>query len=256
MRDFTLDIYTLLITTLKERGYSFLKVNDFFVQPEMSRGIILRHDVDSLPENSLKLAKIQYSNEIFGTYYFRIIPKSFNDSIIRQIAEMGHEIGYHYETMDTFKGNVDIAYSEFSKNLEFFRKLVPINTVCMHGSPLSKFDNKEIWNKYDYKHLGIIAEPTLDVDYNRIFYLTDTGRMWDGYKVSIRDKSSLLSRMFWPSYHTSFDIINALKENSFPESVMINFHPQRWTNDKLHWCRELLLQNIKNEVKKILVRQI
>ena len=27
-----------------------------------------------------------------------------------------------------------------------------------------------------------------DVDFSQLFYLTDTGRCWDGYKVSVRDK--------------------------------------------------------------------
>ncbi|MBA7531110.1 hypothetical protein ES705_23321 [subsurface metagenome] len=34
---------------------------------------------------------------IKGTYYFRIVTQSFNPEIIEQIAELGHEIGYHYE---------------------------------------------------------------------------------------------------------------------------------------------------------------
>lgn len=42
----------------------------------------------------------------------------------------------------------------------------------MHGSPLSKYDNREIWKKYDF---------------NQFFYLTDTGRRWDG-KYAVRDK--------------------------------------------------------------------
>jgi len=45
-----------------------------------------------------------------------------------------------------------------------------------------------LWKRYDYKGLGIIAEPYLDIDYNQVFYITDTGRRWDGDRVSVRDK--------------------------------------------------------------------
>ena len=42
--------------------------------------------------------------------------------------------------------------------------------------------------KYDYKSLGIIGESHRDVDWNQVYYLTDTGRRWDGESVSVRDK--------------------------------------------------------------------
>ena len=35
---------------------------------------------------------------------------------------------------------------------------------------------------------GIIAEPYFDLDFDEVFYLTDTGRRWDGDDVSVRDK--------------------------------------------------------------------
>ncbi len=60
----------------------------------------------------------------------------------------------------------------------------------MHGSPLSKWDNRDLWKKYDYRDFGIIAEPYFDLDFDEVFYLTDTGRRWDGSSVSVRDKVS------------------------------------------------------------------
>ena len=58
----------------------------------------------------------------------------------------------------------------------------------MHGSPLSKYDNKKIWEKYDYRDFGIIGDPSFDIDYDEVFYITDTGRAWNNSNVSIRDK--------------------------------------------------------------------
>ena len=59
--------------------------------------VILRHDVDRRPLNALTTAKLENELGIRGTYYFRIVPESFDETIIKQIAELGHEIGYHYE---------------------------------------------------------------------------------------------------------------------------------------------------------------
>src|SRR5690625_2901666 len=59
----------------------------------------------------------------------------------------------------------------------------------MHGSPLSRYDNRDLWKSYSYRDYGIIAEPYFDMDFSRVLYLTDTGRRWDGDKVSVRDRA-------------------------------------------------------------------
>jgi hypothetical protein len=35
---------------------------------------------------------------------------------------------------------------------------------------------------------------------------------------------------------------------------MFTFHPQRWTDDKTLWYKELVVQNLKNQVKRFLVK--
>jgi hypothetical protein len=42
--------------------------------------------------------------------------------------------------------------------------------------------------KYDYRDFAIIAEPYFDVDYDEVFYISDTGRSWNHSSASIRDK--------------------------------------------------------------------
>lgn len=258
--DFTVKSYKKLLGALKDFGFEFLPYNVFHLQNDQDKKFIcLRHDVDARKENSLEFAKIQHQMGIAGTYYFRTIPQSYDEKVILEMANMGHEIGYHYETMDTSRGQVDNAYDDFVKNLEMFRKIVPITTICMHGSPLSKFDNRDIWKKYDYKKLGLIAEPYFDIDFNKTFYLTDTGRRWDGAKVSVRDKAMDTNACSNPDflkryYHSTFDIISDLEKKDFPGNVMMTFHPQRWTDDKLLWFKELFAQNLKNQIKKILIK--
>ncbi|HBQ81446.1 MAG TPA: hypothetical protein DD745_00995 [Bacteroidales bacterium] len=46
-----------------------------------------------------------------------------------------------------------------------------------------------MWKYYDYRDFGITGEPYFDVDFDKVFYLTDTGRRWDGDSFNIRDKS-------------------------------------------------------------------
>jgi hypothetical protein len=255
--DFTLKTYSRLLNILQQQGYEFLRYRDFHKNIESQKTIILRHDVDTKKENSLQFAKIQYKMGIVGSYYFRVVPQSFNEKIIKEIDGLGHEIGYHYETMDTSKGNLDKAYDEFCSNLELFRKLVPVVTICMHGSPRSQFDNKAIWHKFDYNKLGIIGEPYFDINFGNVFYLTDTGRRWDGWEVSIRDKIPGHQERWCAEglvFHGTQQIMDAACIGILPEKIMITFHPQRWNDKSLPWFKELVMQRIKNAAKGFLLR--
>jgi len=260
--DFTIKQYQKLLESLQHAGFFFQTFQDYIQsgKPKPSGSqIILRHDVDALPYNSLAFANIQSSMGIRGTYYFRMVPQSYNEVIIKQMVALGHEVGYHYETMDTCKGDVDKAYDEFCRNLDKFRKLTSVKTISMHGSPLSSFDNRAIWMKYDYRKLGIIAEPYFDIDFNVLFYLTDTGRCWDGHLYNVRDKATKENPVTNPdflklNFHHTSDIIKAVNEGLFPSKAMLNFHPQRWNAKPLPWLKELVFQNIKNQGKRLLIK--
>lgn len=255
--DFTVKKYKQLLSALKDAGYTFQTFAGFLEKPA-NRAVILRHDVDAKKNNASRFASIEASMEIRGSYYFRMVKKSYNREVIREIAARGHEIGYHYETMDTARGNVEMAHKQFCRYLEKLRETVSVKTICMHGSPLSKYDNRSLWKHFDYRELGIIGEPYFDIDFTKVLYLTDTGRRWDGDKVSVRDKilsSDSSSPVPRPSYRSTSDIINAAKANTLPDQMMLTFHPQRWTNRPLPWIKELIWQNIKNVVKRMIIKR-
>ena len=256
--DFTRKKYKKLLTRLKNCGYKFITYNDYCKGNRPKRFVILRHDVDLRPYHSLASAKIEHDLCCRAVYYFRAVPESWDETVIFQIANMGHEVGYHYESLTTCKGDVHQAYNDFKNNLEKLRGLVPVSTICMHGSPRSPYDSKDIWKQYDYKTLNIIGEPYLTTDFSKMLYLTDTGRRWDGYKVSVRDKIEDYQEEWnakgW-SFHSTDDIIKALQENKLPNQLMITTHPQRWNDFGFGWIKELVLQNVKNVVKAAIIRR-
>ena len=53
---------------------------------------------------------------------------------------MGHEIGYHYENMAKCNGTFEMAIEDFKNNLKKLREIAPVYTICMHGSPRSRWD--------------------------------------------------------------------------------------------------------------------
>lgn len=152
------------------------------------KAIILKHDVDRLPENAVKMASMENLAGTKSSYYFRTIPAVYNEKSILAVAALGHEIGYNYEDLSLCRGDIELAIKSFESNLMKFRNICPVKTICMHGSPLSKYDNKKIWEKYDDRDYGVITDPSFDIDYDEVFYITDTGRSWNNTNVSIRDK--------------------------------------------------------------------
>ena len=260
MIDFTLSKYRQLLLSLQQQGYQFLTFEQYISSVKSSTSrfstkfVILRHDVDLKASNSLHIAQIEHELGVVSSFYFRVVPESNQPDIIRAIADLGHEIGYHYEDMAIMNGEIDKAYVHFQEQLQYFRQFYPVRTICMHGAPTSQWDGKDLWKKYDYRDLGIIGEPYFDVDFANIFYLTDTGRCWDGYKVSVRDKIPVYQDQ-WNTkgwiYHKTLDIIYAAEQRSLPPYIMITTHPQRWTNHPLHWLYELLVQSLKNIIKRL-----
>ena len=252
MKDFTLQAYSSLLDTLINSGYQCTSYLNYLENNPQGKVAILRHDVDKLPGNSLAFAKLQHELGAIGTYYFRVVKESFDINIVKEIHSLGHEIGYHYEDMDFADGDPDKAIKLFEKHLKMIREVAPIKTICMHGSPLSKWDNKDVWKKYDYHNYDIIAEPYFDLNFNEFFYLTDTGRSWNASKVSIRDK---VNSNFNINIISTVDLIGKLNSNEIPAKIMFNFHPQRWTDDTLQWTKELIMQNTKNIIKSLMVKR-
>ncbi|MBV5283111.1 MAG: hypothetical protein JZU53_11840 [Paludibacter sp.] len=289
--DFTLSAYRQLLSALQQSDYAFHTFEEWCQGKVAGRYVLLRHDVDLKAGRSLVTATIEAEMGIRATYYFRIVPQSNQPEIIRAIAALGHEIGYHYEDVSLFNGDMDKAFDHFKTQLAYFRQFYPVKTICMHGSPTSKFDNRDLWKLNDYRELGVLGEPYLDFLSSPaalngdIVYFTDTARMWDGGKYNVRDKSviSHQSSVISPeksessdsrnveilhhklknelsvisskkkTIHSTYDFIEYINNKPIENGMMITTHPQRWTDKPLSWLHELIFQNIKNSIKKMLV---
>ena len=266
--DFTLTVYRQLLLALQASNYAFYTFEDWCDGRAKDRCVILRHDVDLKAGHSLATARIEAALGIRASYYFRIVPQSNQPNLIRAIADLGHEIGYHYEDLSLFKGDVDQAIVHFQQQLDYFRTFYPVRTICMHGSPTSRYDNRDIWKSHDYRDYGIVGEPYFDFLSTQLssgelpLYLTDTARMWDGDKYNVRDKtvnsqqpsvdgfSSGGVKKVVPGIHSTNDFIDWLETKPSQEVMMITTHPQRWTDDGVEWLVEWVVQRLKNVVKR------
>lgn len=220
----------------------------------------IKHDVDQRPPYSLRIAEVEAKEGVISTYYFRSMHFASHADCIQAIAGMGHRIGFHYECLAACHGDTEKAYTLFAKELEQLRQLAPVDTACAHGSPLSRFNNQDLWNQRDIRSFGIVFEPMLDTDFSKTLYLTDTGRRWDGSAVSIRDKVEQQPQ--WQNqgllFHSTDDIIQALQSPQHPihqYNLLINTHPQRWMPLGANWAIEATAQWWKNQAKRLLVLQ-
>lgn len=248
--DFTLATYRNLLITLQSSGYHF-QTFEIFMASTAGKVIILRHDVDRFPANALQMTELEHSLDIRTSYYFRVVPESWDEEIMRRIALLGHELGYHYEDLAITKGDYEKAIEHFERQLERFRVIYPVRTICMHGSPLSRHDNRDLWKKYDYRDYGIIGEPYFDIDYKQVFYITDTGRRWNNEAASIRDR---VDSGFNIPIKNTFHLMELAKQGKLPDRIMLNVHPHRWFDPGVGWFKELAGQTIKNIFKGLLNR--
>lgn len=258
MRDFTIQMYSKLVDTLKKERYEIVTMKEF-LEKELwsSEGnfCVLRHDIDKKPENAVAMAELENKKGIRATYYVRFIEGIYDVDKLKKIESLGHEIGFHYETLDKTRGDIDKAYELFVEELNIIRKDFDVKTICMHGYPLNPWRNLDIWKKYDYRKLGIIGEPYLNVDYTKVAYFTDTGRSWSS-KARVKDvipagnyneKHNLKAK-------STPELIDIIKRKK-PEKIIILAHPNRWALGFGDWISELVGQKIKNVGKVFLAKR-
>ncbi len=245
--DFTLEKYRELCNVIANSDYRVLTVKDFLTGPKPLKSIIIRHDVDRDPKSALGLAEVEKSLGLVSTYYFRAVKGLYKPSYIIRIARLGHEIGYHYEVLDTVGGNRDKAINLFRQELGEFRTVANIKTICMHGNPLSSHNNLDLWKQFDFKDYGIIGEPYLSMDFNNVAYFTDTGRTWAD-KYSIKD---VVAGGSHEKIRTTEDLINLIIRRQYKKMFLVA-HPYRWSTNLVDWVKEYVIQNIENFGKSLI----
>jgi len=252
--DFTLDKYRQLYTALLTSGYSVCTIAQYLSETNHSKTAVLRHDVDRKPGNALSMATLEQSLGIKSTYYFRMNKSVFKRDMIKTIAGMGHEIGYHYEVLDKARGNFEKAIHIFEQELAELRKVAEVKTICMHGNPLTKWDNRDLWFKYDFKSFGLMGEAYLS--FGSITYLSDTGRTWNP-KRKVKDwlpseHGSNVNKAVASSITCTNDLIELIGRGQ-PESIYLVVHPERWTNSRIDWALYFMQDLMINLLKSVIV---
>ena len=115
----------------------------------------------------------------------------------------------------------------------------------MHGSSSSAYDNRLLWQRHALSDFGLIGEPYLSVDFDQVFYLTDTGLAWDGGKYAVRD---VVENHFGLRFHSTREVVDCIKRGDFPEKALILAHTL-WTDDLPQWTWIHLRESLRNRLK-------
>lgn len=251
-RDFSLIIYRDLIAEIKKTGFRVLTLRDYFKQQQDAPAFfIIRHDVDRRPKYALRMALVESSFGIQSTYYFRVNRHVFQKEIIQKIAELGHEIGYHYEVVDKAHGDMRLAGRIFDIELAQLRALTDISTVAMHGNPFTQWDNKEFWKHFSLSQFNLLGEAYFSFHNPDIFYVTDTGRGWNRPAFNLKDIFSDSSVSLLPSISTTRQLTNLIRKKKYLK-MYLQIHPNRWSRWWLQWCRQLGEDLLLNWMKVVL----
>lgn len=242
--DFTISKYSKLCETIAE-NYPTITMSEYITKRHPTKFILMRHDSDRYPENALKTAFVEMELGIKATYYFRMNNGVFQPDIIEKIYEMGHEIGYHYETLSDAKGNYEKAIKLFDQNLKKFQKICDIKTISMHGRSLSKYDNRDLWKVYDYTEFDILGEAYLSAG-KELNYFSDTGRSWSS-KNSVRDFIPGAPKQ--NDADTTDDLIELIKSKKLDNLYLLT-HPERWSLNNYRWLYFYLFDFTINLGKK------
>jgi hypothetical protein len=68
-------------------------------------------------------------------------------------------------------------------------------------------------------------------------------------------KSNKVKSRFDIKIKSTHDLIEKIQKGEMPDKIMMNVHPQRWNDKVVPWMSELVRQNIKNVVKRLIVHR-
>ena len=234
-------------------SYRVGSVADYIADPNNIK-IIFKHDVECDPMRALHMAEIENRLGVKATYYFQADVAFNNQDILKKIADLNHEIAYHYDVMDAQSGNIGLAIKEFEENMIKFRSLgYVVKTVCPHGNPLMQrvgwTSNKDFFRndlvKNNYLGVFDVVVQSKDMFENGFSYITDAGYSWK-LVASINENDRIQSEDKELSDLKKY----VIDSNRFP--IIISSHPHRWLSNCLQAFLKKVIFKAARKLSRIL----
>ncbi|MBO5411734.1 MAG: hypothetical protein J6A38_01455 [Clostridia bacterium] len=218
----------------KEKGVYSIPAQE--VQGNADQYLVLKHDVETNVKRAYNIAKIEHKYGHRGSYYVQayLLKNQKNLILLKKIQEMGHEISYHYDVMDSNKGDMEKALIEFEENRKSFEENgFLIKTVCQHGNPV--IERKGYTSNRDFFRSERVQELYPNLSDIMVDYAQKKGLQYTYYS----DAGRKFKLIFDPFNN---DLVNSDDKNIVYENLesllasinveggnIISIHPHRWT---------------------------
>ncbi|MDD5218431.1 MAG: hypothetical protein PHN49_05120 [Candidatus Omnitrophica bacterium] len=141
--DFGIKHYREILETGLKRGYQFAGFDNLASVPRGQKACVIRHDVDYMPEWSIRFGKIENDLGIRATYFFQICAKTYNlreapiYKTVHELVRLGHTVGLHFDA--TWKENMDWsemaeACREDKKVFQAITGIEPCEMISFHNT--------------------------------------------------------------------------------------------------------------------------
>ena len=256
---FTYKKWDAFCAKLRKNGFTSVPACE--ITAEHVNYLVLKHDVETNVPSAYRMAKIEQKHGHCGSYYVQayLLENPENVKLLQQMAQMGHEISYHYDVMDSCKGDMDAAITEFEKNRSQFEQYGFIcATVCQHGNPVVErvgyTSNRDFFRSSRvrelYPHMADIMVNYPDKYNTSYLYFSDAGR--------------LFKRIYDPINN---DVINSDDKNIPYQDLdallagldreggnIISTHPHRWTASAVKYVVKSAIFKTVKAVAKVLMK--
>lgn len=175
MLEFSLEGYSELLSTFKDRGYlfcRFAKIDSCLASEQPF--VILRHDIDISLRPALEIARLEYEHKVQATYFvwlsspFYNLLNRLNAEIVHQIHAYGHQIALHVD-LASYHGNCAEALQEIAILSKFY-PYIDTRIASLHSPgdlnqiPIAAY--RPLYNVYGHALKGDVA------------YISDSAGRW------------------------------------------------------------------------------
>lgn len=235
-RLFSYNYYGEIIDILKTSGkyYSFHQLKENYKH----EFVIMRHDVEFSVDRAYHLAFFEHKNNFHSTYFFQMTNNAYNvfskrnRDHIKEIADMGHEVGLHFHLNGMSELNV--ITKQIKKEIDIMSSMLEmkIDSFSIHRPTVAVLKNtikiQGIINAYNDTFFSFTEDITKNPP--MIKYLSDARHHWN-YSLEPDEKTI----------------------NSY-DKIQILVHPYSWTKEgysNIDNFKKLLVEKNEEMIKTI-----
>ncbi len=173
--EFSYDGYGKLIDSLRKHHYDFASYHDW---KNITHPVIMRHDIDNSIECALHLAEFENAMGANSTFFVLLTSDFYNVfslnnmKMLKQIMNLGHEIGLHFDEVRYPDAGIEDISRLILQEAEVLSKVIEskVSTVSMHRP------SKNVLS-------ANIEIPGMVNSYGKVYfedfkYLSDSRRRW------------------------------------------------------------------------------